>query len=80
MGTGSAFSNPSSPQVVVRVGDTGSTGIVEITDMLFTTRGPAGGAIIVEWNVHDPAGRQGVAGAWDTLIRIGGGTSLRADV
>lgn len=79
MGFGSAFSNINNPQVVVRVGDPGSTGIVEITDMLFTTRGPAGGAIIVEWNVHDPAGRQGVAGAWDTIIRIGGakGTNLQ---
>ena len=40
MGTGSAFSNPSSPQVVIRAGDTGSTGLLEMSDLLFTTRGP----------------------------------------
>ncbi|EJD46953.1 glucan 1,3-beta-glucosidase [Auricularia subglabra TFB-10046 SS5] len=79
MGYGSAFSDPNNPQVVVRVGDAGSTGILEISDMLFTTRGPAGGAIIMEWNVRDPSGRQGVAGAWETIIRVGGavGTNLQ---
>lgn len=24
---------------------------------------------MIEWNVHDPAGEQGVAGLWDTHIR-----------
>ena len=28
----------------------------------------AAGAIIVEWNVHDPSGQQGAAGTWDTHI------------
>lgn len=37
--------------------------------MLFSTRASAGGAIVVEWNVHDPSGQQGAAGMWDTLIR-----------
>ncbi|THG98774.1 hypothetical protein EW026_g3453 [Hermanssonia centrifuga] len=52
----------------------------EITDMIFTTKGPAAGAIIVEWNVHDPAGQQGAAGAWDTHLIIGGiaGSGLQA--
>jgi glucan 1,3-beta-glucosidase len=38
----------------------------------------APGAIVVEWNVRDPAGQQGVAAAWDTHVRLGGaaGTSL----
>ncbi|EJD39742.1 glucan 1,3-beta-glucosidase [Auricularia subglabra TFB-10046 SS5] len=80
IGTGPKFSDPSNPQVVVRVGTPGSNGILEISDMLFTTRGPAGGAIVVEWNVHDPAGRVGVAGVWETVIRLGGaaGTNLQA--
>ncbi|KAH7098261.1 glucan 1,3-beta-glucosidase, partial [Auriculariales sp. MPI-PUGE-AT-0066] len=80
MGYGSAFQSASSPQVVVRVGDAGSTGVVEITDILFTTRGPAPGAIIVEWNVHDPSGVQAASGMWDSIIRIGGaaGTNLQA--
>lgn len=39
-GKGSAFSSQSNPTPVVRVGASGSSGIVEITDMLFTTVGP----------------------------------------
>ena len=46
--------------------------MLEITDMIFSTRGPAAGAIIIEWNVHDPANQQGAAGTWDTHIIIGG--------
>lgn len=81
MGSGSYFSNPLSPQVVVRVGDAGSSGVTEISDMLFSTRGPAGGAIVMEWNVRDPSGSKGVAGMWDSIIRIGGadGTNLLAE-
>ncbi|THH29864.1 hypothetical protein EUX98_g4330 [Antrodiella citrinella] len=72
MGSGSAFTDYNNPQVVVRVGDAGSTGIVEITDIIFSVRGPSAGAIVVEWNVHEPAGQQGGAGTWDTHIILGG--------
>lgn len=73
MGSGNAFSDPNNPQVVVQVGTAGSTGTAEISGVLFSTRASAGGAIVVEWNVHDPSGQQGAAGMWDTLIRLGGG-------
>ena len=86
MGAGSAFEDINNPQPVIRVGDTSSRGIVEITGMVFTTRGHgmsfflfpscthmkqpiAAGAIVMEWNVHDPAGQQGAAGMWDSHIR-----------
>jgi hypothetical protein len=39
-GSGNAFANQNEPQVVVRVGEKDSEGVVEITDMLFTTVGP----------------------------------------
>ncbi|EKM82792.1 hypothetical protein AGABI1DRAFT_68739 [Agaricus bisporus var. burnettii JB137-S8] len=71
-GKGSAFRDMNNPQVVVRVGASGSQGVVEITDMLFTTIGPAAGAIVVEWNVRQPDGQNGGAGMWDTHIRLGG--------
>lgn len=45
-GSGSAFVNQDAPQVVVRVGEKGSQGIVEITDMLFTTVGPGTTSIL----------------------------------
>ncbi|EJD05787.1 exo-beta-1,3-glucanase [Fomitiporia mediterranea MF3/22] len=78
MGSGSAFEDMNNPQPVIKVGDTNSQGVVEITDMVFTTRGPAAGAIVIEWNVHDPAGQQGAAGMWDSHIRLAGalGTNL----
>ncbi len=69
MGAGPNFENVNNPQPVVRMGTSGSTGTMEITDMIFTTQGPAAGAIVVEWNVHDPSGKQGVAGMWDSHIR-----------
>ncbi|KAF9567581.1 exo-beta-1,3-glucanase [Agrocybe pediades] len=75
-GKGSAFADQNNPQPVVRVGDSGSSGIMEITDMIFTTMGPAGGAIVVEWNIKQSS--TGAAGMWDSHIRIGGaaGTNL----
>jgi glucan 1,3-beta-glucosidase len=66
-GQGSAFQDESNPQPVIKVGSVGSSGPVEITDMIFSTIGPAAGAIIVEWNVHEST--QGSAGMWDSHIR-----------
>ncbi|KAI0029202.1 exo-beta-1-3-glucanase [Vararia minispora EC-137] len=79
MASGSAFANQNIPAVAVQIGTVGSTGLAEISGMLFTTRASAGGAILVEWNVHDPSGHQGAAGMWDALFRIGGaaGTNMQ---
>ena len=52
MGTGSAFQNENSPEVMVQVGTPGESGVIEISDMLFTVKGPTAGAILMEWNVH----------------------------
>ena len=95
LGYGSAFQDQNNPKVVVKVGEEGSSGVLEISDIVFGTRGPgkcpqssgekmvliscsAAGAIVVEWNVRDPDGQQGVAAAWDTHVRLGGtaGTGL----
>ncbi|KAG6878022.1 hypothetical protein C0993_000803 [Termitomyces sp. T159_Od127] len=80
-GSGKKFQDQANPQVVVRVGEPGSQGVLEISDMIFSTIGPAPGAIVVEWNVKQPAGVQGGAGAWDTHIRLGGaaGTNLEVE-
>ncbi|KAF9068658.1 exo-beta-1,3-glucanase [Rhodocollybia butyracea] len=77
-GKGSAFENQASPQVVVRVGAEGSSGIMEISDIIFTTVGPTPGAIVVEWNVAEPSSTSAGAGMWDSHIRLGGaaGTNL----
>jgi hypothetical protein len=39
-GAGPSFQDQNNPQVVVRVGEPGSRGVVEITDMIFSTVGP----------------------------------------
>jgi len=72
MVSGSKFQNINAPHVGVQVGTPGSTEIVEISDIIFTTRGPAPGAIVVEWNIG--ASSQGSAGTWDTHIRLGAAT------
>lgn len=57
MATGSYFQDVDNPKVVVQVGNTGDSGILEISDMLFTVKGPTAGAVLMEWNVHE--GNQG---------------------
>ncbi|PHH67945.1 hypothetical protein CDD82_976 [Ophiocordyceps australis] len=52
MGTGARFEKEDEPEVVVRVGNKGDSGVVEISDMLFTVKGATAGAILMEWNVH----------------------------
>ncbi|KAH8805231.1 pectate lyase superfamily protein-domain-containing protein, partial [Xylogone sp. PMI_703] len=79
MGTGPLFADASHPVPVVRVGDPGGSGVVEISDVLFTVSGPTPGAILVEWNVHESS--QGSAALWDSHFRVGGafGTKIGPD-
>lgn len=42
MGSGSNFENQNSPQVVVQAGAPNSVGTLEISDVVFSTRGPGG--------------------------------------
>ncbi|KAF7322584.1 hypothetical protein HMN09_00036900 [Mycena chlorophos] len=77
-GKGSAFQNVNSPVPIVQVGAPGSSGIMEISGIIFSVIGPTPGAIVVEWNIKQTS--QGSAGMWDSYIRIGGsaGTNLQA--
>ncbi|KAF9229792.1 glycoside hydrolase family 55 protein [Gyrodon lividus] len=79
LGGGPNFQDEKKPKVMVRAGEPYSTGILEITDIVFSTVGPAPGAIVIEWNVHEPWDKQGGAGMWDSHIRLGGadGTDLQ---
>ncbi|KAK8023663.1 Pectin lyase fold/virulence factor [Apiospora rasikravindrae] len=69
---------PTGSKVVVRVGEEGDVGSMEIVDMLFTAKGPTAGAIMMEWNVHESS--QGTAALWDSHIRVGGGIGTDLDV
>ncbi|TFK33476.1 exo-beta-1,3-glucanase [Crucibulum laeve] len=79
-GKGSAFQDQNNPQVVVKVGAANSQGIMEITDIIFSTIGPAPGAIVVEWNVKQPANVQAGAGMWDSHIITAGTAGSNLEV
>ena len=51
MATGSYFGDMNSPKVVIKAGEKGDVGSMEIIEMIFSTKGPTAGAIMVEWNV-----------------------------
>ena len=57
MATGDYFGDMKNPKVLVRVGEKGDVGSMEIVEMMFTVKGPTAGAIMIEWNIR--ADRQG---------------------
>ncbi|OAA70222.1 LysM domain-containing protein [Akanthomyces lecanii RCEF 1005] len=67
---GSFFNDMKKPQPMVKVGNSGDRGTVEISDMLFTSIGSLPGLVLVEWNVA--ADGQGSVGMFDTHFRVGG--------
>jgi len=73
-----SFNDANSPKPVVKIGNAGDSGSVEITDILFSTNGPAPGAVMLEWNLNS---QQGAAGMWDSHVRVGGsyGSNLQQD-
>lgn len=79
MASGKAFADSSKPKAVFQVGQPGDKGTVEISDLVFQTKGPAPGAVLVEWNVAGT--KPAAAGMWDVHARIGGsaGTEIHSD-
>lgn len=79
MAHGKKFADQENPVPVFQVGQKGDTGSVEMSDLIITTKGPAAGAILMEWNLAGSS--QGSAGMWDVHFRIGGaaGTELQSD-
>ncbi|KAL2850737.1 pectate lyase superfamily protein-domain-containing protein [Aspergillus pseudoustus] len=76
---GNSFSDANSPRVMLRVGNRGDVGTVELQDLILTTKGGTAGAMLMEWNVK--AASPGTAALWAVTYvhaRIGGatGTSL----
>jgi len=78
VGTGDKFQDMANPRVVLQVGHSGSVGVIEISDMLVSVKGPAAGAVLLEWNVHESS--QGSAAMWNTPLPVGGniGSDLQA--
>ncbi|KAJ7451269.1 glycoside hydrolase family 55 protein, partial [Mycena galericulata] len=77
LGSGSAFQNQASPTPVLKVGNPGDSGIVEISELVISTTGGSQGAVGIEWNVHGH--NQGDTGMWDVHVRLGGaiGTNVQ---
>ncbi|KXJ84885.1 pectate lyase superfamily protein-domain-containing protein [Microdochium bolleyi] len=78
MAVGSNFNNATATRPAVRVGQPGEQGIVEMQGLTFISQGPAVGAVLLEWNIHEAG--QGSAGLWDSHVQVGGskGTMLDA--
>ncbi|EPE25182.1 Pectin lyase-like protein [Glarea lozoyensis ATCC 20868] len=70
LGYGAYFSQPTSPKAVLRVGNPGEAGIVELSDLILSTQGATSGAILIEWNLATPGHTP--SGIWDVHTRIGG--------
>jgi len=73
--TGSTDLIYSNPKVLLKVGNAGDVGIVELQDLIFTTRGPTAGAVLIQWNIAGSS--PGAAGVWDCHVRIGGATGTK---
>lgn len=59
---GAKFQDSSNPRPLVRVGEPGSIGGVELQDLIFTSKESAAGLVGVEWNIK--ADRAGSAAIW----------------
>ncbi|KAH7126232.1 pectate lyase superfamily protein-domain-containing protein [Dactylonectria estremocensis] len=76
MATGPIFQDMSNPRPVIQVGRPGDVGQIEWSDTIISTRGPAAGAVLIEFNLFAP----GIpSGMWDVHTRVGGfaGTYLQ---
>ncbi|CAO1627927.1 unnamed protein product [Parajaminaea phylloscopi] len=76
-GHGPFFQNATRPRPVIKVGEfSGQRGTAEISECIFSTKGPCPGAIVLQWNVRaeEQGGSHSVStpGLFDTHIRLGG--------
>ncbi|KAJ6645755.1 Glucan 1,3-beta-glucosidase [Pseudolycoriella hygida] len=73
----STFQDANNPNPVLKIGEPGDVGDVEITDLMFGSKGAQPGAILVQWNIKQRS--QGSAGMWDSHFRVGGtaGSNLK---
>ncbi|KAA8892622.1 pectate lyase superfamily protein-domain-containing protein [Sphaerosporella brunnea] len=80
MAASGSFQDEANPVPVWQVGKAGDVGTVELQELVFQTRGPQPGAILLQWNSRDPAGQQGANAMWDVHFRVAGsrGTELEA--
>jgi glucan 1,3-beta-glucosidase len=73
MAHGEKFADQKNPIPMLQIGEPGDIGYIEMSDLILQTRGPAPGAIMMQWNLEEES--QGAAAMWDVHIRIGGTAS-----
>ncbi|KAF4979970.1 hypothetical protein FZEAL_3924 [Fusarium zealandicum] len=76
MATGPNFQDMNNPRPVIQVGRPGDVGQIEWSDTIISTRGPAVGAVLIQYNLYSPSAPSGM---WDVHTRVGGfaGTYLQ---
>ncbi|KAK0654941.1 pectate lyase superfamily protein-domain-containing protein [Cercophora newfieldiana] len=78
MGAGAKFSDMNNPHPVVMIGMPGEVGLIEMSDVIVSTKGAAAGALLIQYNLNTPAGAKTCeadlppSGLWDVHTRIGG--------
>lgn len=84
LGAGANFQDMESPRPVVQVANAGEKGVIEWSDTIVSTQGPAAGAVVIEYNLGRPSSNSscstcGISGMWDVHVRVGGfkGTNLQ---
>lgn len=50
---------------MLRVGNDGDVGMIEMQDLIVLTQGGTAGAVLIEWNIR--AGAQGSAALWGKI-------------
>ncbi|KAI5298069.1 hypothetical protein KEM55_003857, partial [Ascosphaera atra] len=79
LASGTKFGDHKNPIPLLQVGKAGDVGKVELSDFVVGTKGPAPGAVLIEWNVAGE--KPDDVGMWDVHARIGGfaGSDLQSD-
>ena len=79
MASGPKFSDQFHPIPMLQIGEKGDKGSVELSDLVLATKGPAPGAVLIEWNIAETS--KGSTGIWDVHFRVGGtaGSELQSD-
>jgi hypothetical protein len=68
--TGGNFADAANPRVMLKIGDAGDEGSVELQDLILTTKGGTASAILMQWNVK--ASSAGAAAVWGKYSYSGG--------
>lgn len=79
-GGSSKWKDPNNPAPVLKIGNPGDQGLVELSELLLQTQGPQPGAIMLQWNSRDRPGQQGENGMWDVHIRVAGSAGTQLEV